>query len=448
MSGDATAPSLRFDLEWVPAPGVTSPELAATWASLSIYAGDDCVTSLEDRATGSARKRTVVSVYPLAEWIAYNWWFFVSHSRPTLVPSRDWSFGQRRYPWEPRRPPWVPSHSLQGVGDGFHWPDLALVPDGDLMQAVWFSDSRSHPRDRIRYLGSGRTWLSKRAALNSLSHLVETVSMRLEEQGLKDTPLQIEWSELASLEPEERDYYEAAARLGIDAASRKVDDAVLDAMVEAAGRVENALLDDLFDAVGPWNIDHSARWVAQASTAYREASDAVELPIVGSPSAVPLTPDRPWRAGYADAISLRDELNSPIDMPFPIEKFIRSLPVAESTEHLEGLTGSAKPLVVHSRRSPTGERFTAARALWHSRFGGQEFALITDAHTTRQRRVRAFAAELLAPAAGIRDAVDDGQDVPVLNSVVSDVVEQFRVSPWVIQHQIENQLGRRVGTPG
>lgn len=96
--------TLRFEWEWVSAPAVRAPELAATWASLLIEVGEVVATLVEDRAgRGAPRRRIDVSTYPLAEWIAYHWWPIVS---PT--PARG------------------DGVQLSGAADGFPWPELSL----------------------------------------------------------------------------------------------------------------------------------------------------------------------------------------------------------------------------------------------------------------------------------------------------------------------------------
>jgi len=86
------------------------------------------------------------------------------------------------------------------------------------------------------------------------------------------------------------------------------------------------------------------------------------------------------------------------------------------------------------------QRFAQARALWHFVFGvpSQSF-LLTPAHTDRQRVERAFAAELLAPAEGIRERLQS-DEVEFTFEDVEAIARDFGVSPMVIRHQIENQI--------
>ena len=62
-------------------------------------------------------------------------------------------------------------------------------------------------------------------------------------------------------------------------------------------------------------------------------------------------------------------------------------------------------------------------------------SLVTKASTERQQRNRAFAAEFLAPSAGLRDRISDQF---VDRDQVADLAEEFGVSPYVVEHQIEN----------
>ena len=76
-----------------------------------------------------------------------------------------------------------------------------------------------------------------------------------------------------------------------------------------------------------------------------------------------------------------------------------------------------------------------ARALWRQVATDDTLFVITNAHTDRQKMERAFAAELLAPAAGIAGMLDvdpsdaDQQDVDRL-------AEHFDVSGILIEHQL------------
>src|SRR5438874_4717883 len=82
--------TLLVEVDWEPADGVTTPELAATWCRLEIQVGQDHVTAVEDGRNASIRRGIYTSAYPLAEWFAENWWLLRAHVRPSGTASSDW----------------------------------------------------------------------------------------------------------------------------------------------------------------------------------------------------------------------------------------------------------------------------------------------------------------------------------------------------------------------
>ncbi len=79
-------PALRFKVEWEDPQGVSTPELAATWARLTtITAGRENITLVSDTRSSSTRTSIYAPVYSLAEWCAFNWW----QARVSLPPRRQ-----------------------------------------------------------------------------------------------------------------------------------------------------------------------------------------------------------------------------------------------------------------------------------------------------------------------------------------------------------------------
>ncbi|MGH8910076.1 MAG: ImmA/IrrE family metallo-endopeptidase [Egibacteraceae bacterium] len=72
--------------------------------------------------------------------------------------------------------------------------------------------------------------------------------------------------------------------------------------------------------------------------------------------------------------------------------------------------------------------------------------LITGAHTSRQQAERAFAAELLAPARGIKKLIPLHADYLNADDVVA-ISEHFNVSEWVVRYQVLNHLDIAVDEP-
>jgi Zn-dependent peptidase ImmA (M78 family) len=90
------------------------------------------------------------------------------------------------------------------------------------------------------------------------------------------------------------------------------------------------------------------------------------------------------------------------------------------------------------------KRFAYARALYeYLASSGNEAALASRAVTNRQAVNRAFAAELLAPAEGVRrelfgSAKSDTHTRTVGEEDISELADHFGVSTIVIERQIEN----------
>ena len=96
---------MRFEFEWQEAPGVRDKILAATWARLSLHAGNLCVSEAIDERSDSRRTSIHGSLFPLAEWLVEHWWHLlyeasprtpVSGGRASLPLMRSWVQRRRK----------------------------------------------------------------------------------------------------------------------------------------------------------------------------------------------------------------------------------------------------------------------------------------------------------------------------------------------------------------
>jgi hypothetical protein len=103
---------------------------------------------------------------------------------------------------------------------------------------------------------------------------------------------------------------------------------------------------------------------------------------------------------------------------------------------LTALNDLGSPGFVVRQGNELSKRFTFCRALFeflHS--AAPAPALISSAISEKQKRNRAFAAELLAPERLIRDRMSSDS---IGWTEVEDLATAFEVSTYVIAHQIEN----------
>jgi hypothetical protein len=440
-------PDLQIKWEWVSAPTIKAPELCATWAHLEIRAGAEYVTLVEEAESGSSRRSIFVPLYPLAEWIAFNWWFLQAHTRPATALSRLPKAVSSL--WTTYGVQYRQRHSLRGVGDGFLWPNAFLLPEGETTRVIWTADQLPPSQERtIRFLTSGSLSVDTTPLMHRLGGVVESVLQRLVEQGVGETPLSNEWATIQDTDDEEADFCLAAARLGLDPYSEaaKYEQDILKTAHELEDR---DLLRDFLDVVDPDKIAPNLAWVSVAMSEInklpsRPGRDVAELRAVARSSTVD-DYRQPWEVGWEQARRIRQAAGLRPDQTFEIERLITNIIRPTSSPGLQalgGVRGGASPLIALSHRpSEQSKRFTLARAMWHVLWEEPTTFLITSAHTDRQKVERAFAAELLAPAEGIwarlvDDSVHSGLEEPSLE----ELANYFRVSTALVQHQIENQV--------
>jgi hypothetical protein len=434
MDGMKSAPALDIRVEWEPAPGVKTPELAETWARLAIWADGRCITSIEDRA-GAFRRSVYTSAYPLAEWIAFNWWALTSEIRPSAIAHRVWSWANIA------DHQWLSRHNLRAAGNGMPWPDLTLVAEGSLTHAVW----RAGPglaNQPVSFVSDGHAFLRTEETVEELARFVDQTIDRLRDAGVADTLLSKEWQAIREADDEESEFARAAARLGLDPYSMD-EDARLD-LLNLAEKISPPLLDEFLDSTDPEQFAIGLDWLDRARVRARSLRGAgLMVPdVMTERMDLGKSGEAPWERGYAAARLLRESLGvawtAPVDVGalvprtiVPRSGGIRGLAVTDEDRHIA--------LILPEKAPVTTTRFSQARALGLLVFGGdrQEF-LLDPARSDLSKQSRAFAAELLAPAGGIAEMM---ATLPSETDAAFDAVaKRYEASPLLVRRQYENQL--------
>lgn len=417
---------LNIEWEWMPAEGVRSAELAATFARLQLAIGDDYVTLVEDQQTRSSRRSVTVSLYPLAEWLVFNWWFLRAGARA----------GHANHSYDSR-------HSLRASGDGFLWPNLKFFPEGTVTRLIWQRDKLFAPHSTLRYLAQGEVRVSSTGLQFVLANFVSSVIERLDELGVEGTALQAEWIGLRSIDEEETEFCIAAARLGLDPFA---DGPKFEAeIIEAATRLPSEILATFYDAVSPGNIGAAISWVVNSlsESEHHKDVDDIVLSARERVRSYPIFPhSEPWQVGWGQAAAVRDSLGLDVLERIDVEGLVRPVTrvAPEAGFKAAGLGGSSpsKIVIVGKSYPSRALRFTLARALWHLVAADADAYLVTSAHTEDQRIERAFAAELLAPARGIAETI--GAPEAVEDEDLESVADAYAVATTVIEHQLRNQV--------
>ena len=165
-----------------------SAEERATFGLFSMTANERLLTEGVDTANQKLSHGPYVSGYPLAEWLARNWW---------------------RLHWELGRPAaedgacrWDFAHRLSTIGDDYVWPDITVFSDG-LQCFLVSTPSRSQDSLLFRYLGASRRpeTVSAKNLEAAIDGFVESLLIRLQDRKLSDTNLHRLWSDLAMERP-------------------------------------------------------------------------------------------------------------------------------------------------------------------------------------------------------------------------------------------------------
>lgn len=435
---------LRFRIEWQEAPGVRVGVLARTWGRLVIEAGGRLVTQAVDYRSESLRGGVYGSVLPLCQWILENWWFLLNESYRFPVPH-----AARELAKSPNDRPWVQRHSLLAAGEGGALPDLMIFRDDRTVVARWTPDHEDSVHPFLRFTGSGEVQMDPAEAEHGLSELVREVLERL--AGLEDPDaksLQEEWAAVLASMQSERELCEWSARLGLDPYNAdELTQEIAEVLSEHIPGLEVSIRNDLLDAGHALSLQEDLGWLNRAHSAALDAG----VPTGAEARLTRATDARTaHELGYACAQATQQHLFGP-DGREPVgdmDHVLRRLGWAQSPSRtvdvqpkgrLEAVverSDEGGSVAVSHNGDAAGNRFKLARAAFLRHFGSHREGrrIVTRAYTAEQCASRAFAAELLAPAADVARHI--GEQVSL--DEIDRLAQHYKVSPFVVSYQIQN----------
>jgi len=424
--------SLNF--EWQRPDGIQGPELRATWARLEIRIGEQCLTRVFDHKSRTVRPEIYIPLYPLAEWIAWNWWSLL------YEPEVSWLRTQRSYSFR---------HNLRSVGDGIAMPNAEFRPLGRTVQAEW--QQSVHPYNLIDFISQGRALLDRNAFFEELYGFVESVITRLAQENVTETILEQSWEAIRNTlaDPDESDFCRAIALQGKDPYALSIEEE--NRVIETARIIPESLLDD-FLLVGSWenlqeqaeSLNKNLAWIAQ------NHADWKTLRLLRNKLIKPDDKALPWDQGYKLARDLRQALHFNGSTHSTVAAFTRMLELPEDQfdqviqlrdvfPGMEALVGENKNqspgFVLRRRGKQENQVFSFCRALCDYFFYPHAPSLISSGNTERQKRNRAFAAEFLAPSELIREHLSATEATP---EDIEEIAYEMGVSSYVILHQVQN----------
>lgn len=436
-------PAMRFEFEWQEAPGVRDKPLAATWSRLSLSVGDLCATEVIDLRSSSRRTGIYGSLFPLAEWLVEQWWQLLHEALPrSPVP------GGRVAP--PGLRGWVQRHSLLAARDGGALPDLTIARDGHDIVLHWEPDPTVRTSNRLRFVGQGTVRVNAQDFERALVVFVDAVLARLNEQLPNNQDVERvakAWNAIRSADIPERNLCESLAVMGVDPYDPdEATNDLINAVERSIRDLPAELRADLLEGSNAGSFVTNLDWIERERVSLGGAVTSANFPTIDLDE-----PRTAHETGYLAAHRVRSELlGIPSNALVPdlhsvlvdrlgwAQDLIRTAP---GTDHLQGMVGldsacSAPLLVVPNNRSEHAERFRLARAAFFpvTKSLRGSARLLTGSVTRPQRVARAFAAELLAPAAALRRRVSGR----VSEQDVEQLADEYSVSTMVILHQLEN----------
>ncbi|HEX7388185.1 MAG TPA: hypothetical protein VF285_13055 [Castellaniella sp.] len=445
---------MRFDLSYEWLEDLSAIRLDAhrcTMANLVLIVGDHTLTQNlplhPDEGADVVRDFVQVSVYPLAEFVAANWWALLHEpwEKESLV-SDQLSFKQRH---------WINSHT-----DGFSYPTAGFF-GADTTVRVVARPTHIDAADiqfplPAKRVGSGWDAVERASVEDALMALMRAVTERLphgeDRAWLADAVRRIESSRA---DAEEFVYCRCAGLLGADPYLPGPElEHVIDETTSILGL---ELATELFATAQAQDVLARASWVERearqlVSQKRGIGGSAIELKAGFATSGCDLPSAKPWDRGYDAARRLRVllDLNPAHSLQTldAVSQALLGLDAADLVDVAEieskyGLRGVAcqdsRGLgVAIDQSSGANQQFQLAAIF--SDFllsGGGEIFLSTRASTDRQKCNRAFAAEFLAPIAGIRERLSS--DRVVGREQVQQVAKDFGVSAPIVQYQLQNQ---------
>ena len=232
---------------------------AATWASLTILIDGAAVTELQDRQSKSVRTCIFLPLYPLAEWLADNWWFLQSEAELPDDPRKRGFDRRHNLRWARGRLRCRRSVSCRwgraSPSGGNRW--TCVPPES----SSWRVDMQPSPAP-----------CSIRPCTSSWAPFVE----RLDDQGLGETTLHEQWSAIHDADADEQEFCEGRCAARHGSLRGRLPAGVRDP--RCSKRIRPELLDDFLSLANADRLKGQASALADASASIASDADAVDAP--------------------------------------------------------------------------------------------------------------------------------------------------------------------------
>lgn len=426
--------------------GIDTPEHLSTTGRLRLQAAGVNLTEHEDIFSRTIRKDVLVSAYPLAFWLASNWWRLLYEPLPlTDPPSIDWRM----------------AHEMPAVNHGFIWPAVQMFSNGPTVE-LKASACGVGTYQSVRYLNGldGSVFLPRTLAEKSIEKFINATLARLDAEGLPATDLATLWNEVRDEveDTETKSYRIIEACLGYD------PDEAPSGLVQQFLHLRDQAGIETLEEIAPLMHGYASSDDQNDSDNYRLLISSLEKQgVVGRPK-LPALPSiarlryfvSPWKQAVDAAKNIRSFLQARDDK-FSTSTLCELLGVDESTlaisSNISSLQlslgvrlpdGQVSFYLRHSR--PAAMRFELARLIADYVLASgttSGWLACNELKTWRQQYQRAFAAELLCPADKLKDflerkAASQWRCKFVDDDTIQEIAERYEVSDFTVRRVLYN----------
>ena len=423
---------LSTEIEWLDG-GDIADRVHATYARLVLRFGGTAVTRIRDVRTRSDRDSIHVSVYPLAEWLAQNWFSL------RLEGENRWRDGRA----------FSHRHQVPTALDGFYFPALQVAAEGERVRLRW--SPRMLEARMIEFIEQGQLTCGRDVFDAFAADLIERVIARLNDLGLGDTGLEREWNAIQALSADEVRFANAAARLGSDPFD--IGETDVGRIERVAASLPEDLQDDVLALVTPDDFDRQLAWFTAAVGRLEDRAGSAGLrDLKASLSDALRHAGRkpPHAVGEAAAERLRHEMGLGIEPLDGIDHLRALFHVSDQSlsfsdqldQRVDSLTrvdAERRPAFLVAKKREDSRMFALGRGIYEFLLhADRDWNVVTDLRTPRGQESRAFAAYFLCPPDAIRRFVAERGLNAVDDDAITEIAETYHVSTFVVGNHLEN----------
>ena len=270
--------SLLLEYDPIDQPAAADPVERRTWCTLRIRVGHRFVSRIWDKTIQNERIHLYVPAFPIAEWIALNWWSLLNELCPWETVPRP-VFDSARMGWTKR-------HCLRSADSALLLPRLFVFHDGQSLRAEWHSDiPDSLPNMPGEFTADGAEQLDSATTEEAFAQFINSVLAAV--AGVDDNRVgefSDHWRAIQAADGEERRFCTLAGRMGIDPYSPSEMTEELALFLERSiTELAEPLLRDLTEVGRPETIEQQWSWVRKTSLDLKLGPSSIDLPFALPP---------------------------------------------------------------------------------------------------------------------------------------------------------------------